>query len=189
MNKKIKDLREKRNDQRQRGNKGNNEFRALVMTFMPCMIIICITLIVFFKVIELSYIPSESMEPTLMTGDIAIYNRLAYVKNAPKRGDVVTLIKDGVLYSKRIIGEPGDLVKFDSGYVYINGEKLDESEYIDDSIETNCLHEFEVPEDAYFVLGDNREVSSDSRYWDDPYVFEDDIQAKMFFVIPLHTLK
>lgn len=125
-------------------------------------------------------IQSESMEPTLMTGDIAIFNRLAYVTNEVQIGDIVCIWseEEQKYLGKRVIGLPGDDISFIDGNVVINGIVLDESLYINEDIETNCTLEFKVPENCYFVLGDNREISKDSRFFDNPYISEDDIVGK-----------
>lgn len=158
-----------------------------IMAILPYLVIIAVISGIFAFLIEVSYIPSESMNPTLITGDIAIYNRIAYLSGDPQCGDIITFKKDGELYCKRVIGVPGDTLEFDSGYVYVNGEKLDEA-YLDENIETNCLRSFTVPKDCYFVLGDNRELSYDSRYWDEPYVSGDMIIARLMVVFPTHIL-
>lgn len=130
-------------------------------------------------VVVITRATSGSMSPTIQTGDIVIYNRLAYVVRDVKRGDSISFKHDGDVYGKRVIGIAGDKISFDSGYVYINGTRLDESSYIlDEDIETNCVDEFEVPDGYVFVLGDNREDSNDSRFWDAPYVSIDDIIGK-----------
>ncbi len=80
--------------------------------------------------------------------------------------------------AKRIIGIPGDEIKFIDGYVFINGQRADEHEYIEESIETNCAEIFTVPENSVFVMGDNREYSFDSRFFDQPYINYKDIEGK-----------
>ena len=119
---------------------------------------------------------SGSMEPTLMTGDICFYNRLAYIFGEPARGDIVLFKTAGEKdpLAKRIIGLPGDHVSFSDGYVFINDTPVVE-EYIGEDVETNCWLSFDVPEGSYFVLGDNRENSYDSRYWEEPFVAKKNI--------------
>ncbi len=127
-------------------------------------------------------IPSASMEPTIMTGDRLIGNRLAYLNSDPQRGDVVIFLfpdNEKEYFIKRVIGLPGETVEVKAGKVFINGseEPLDESGYV----VTTPLGDFgpyTVPEGAYFMMGDNRNNSMDSRYWKQPYVFKDKILGK-----------
>ncbi|MBR1622972.1 MAG: signal peptidase I, partial [Pseudobutyrivibrio sp.] len=146
-----------------------------------------IGLFILFKfIIMLGNITSGSMEPTLMTGDICVYNRLAYVSKEPQRGDIINFVEkdSGELYSKRIIGIAGDTIEFYDGYVYLNGELLDESEYLEEDVDTKCLDTFTVPDNCVFVLGDNRENSKDSRYFSYHYIPIKDIRAKYIFTLP-----
>ena len=131
-------------------------------------------------VIMVSVVASGSMEPRLNVGSTVIYNRLSYVVNDPARGDVVTFFSDEFndYYGKRIIGVPGDEIEFKDGYVVINGQYCDESAYLDKEVETNCTKIFTVPEGCYFMLGDNRENSYDSRYWQNPYISKEKIVGK-----------
>ena len=123
---------------------------------------------------------SGSMEPKLKTGNTAVYNRLAYHKSPPERGDIVVFWSDefNVHLAKRVIGIPGDHIEFKNGYVFINGKMTDESEYIAEDIETNCGRTFDVPQNCIFVLGDNREYSYDSRFWLQPYISYDSVEGK-----------
>ena len=131
-------------------------------------------------VIMVSVVQSGSMEPKLRTGNTVFYNRLAYIRTIPQRGDVVVFYSDefGSYYGKRIIGVPGDNIEFKDGYVVINGQYCDESSYIGSEVETNCSKEFTVPENCYFMLGDNRRLSNDSRYWKNPYIPREKIVGK-----------
>ena len=113
-------------------------------------------------------IPTPSMEPTIMTGDHMVINHLPYYYRDPVRGEIVIFKEGGENLVKRVIGEPGDTVNLIDGDVYINGEALDESAYLDESVESYPLDfsiefPFTVPEDHYFVMGDNRPRSGDSR--------------------------
>ena len=114
-------------------------------------------------------VPSESMEPTLMVHDWLIGDRHAYEEEKPQRGDIVMFYQkdENETMVKRVIGLPGETVSFVGGKVYINGEPLDESAYLDDTVETDCGEEdktFTVPEGSYFMLGDNREISLPSAF-------------------------
>ena len=127
-------------------------------------------------------IPSASMEPTIMTGDRLIGNRLAYLNKDPQRQDIVIFLfpdDEKEYFIKRVIGLPGETVTIRSGKVYINdsAEPLEEGAYLT----TTPLGDFgpyQVPEGAYFMLGDNRNNSMDSRFWNQPYVYRDKILGK-----------
>lgn len=126
-------------------------------------------------------IPSESMENTIMTGDQIFGNRLAYLKNDPKRYDIVIFKypdNESKLFIKRVIGLPGETVTIKNGKVYINDdtEPLDDS-YIPEQMQGD-FGPYEVPEDSYFMLGDNRNWSKDSRFWNNTYVKREAILGK-----------
>lgn len=141
-------------------------FVPLIVIFVICKFVLCITVI-----------QSGSMEPSIPTGNTVVVNRLAYIKQDVKRGDIIFFNSPefNTTFGKRVIGLPGDTVEFKDGYVVINGQYVDESAYIDENVETNCSKTFTVPDGCYFVLGDNREVSNDSRFWLEPYVKQEDI--------------
>jgi len=133
-------------------------------------------------------IPSESMEKTIMTGDRIFGNRLAYLFEDPKRYDIVIFKNpdnEKQLYIKRIIGLPGETVTIVDGKVYIDGSEtpLDDS-FTPEAMEGNFPEgggTYEVPEGYYFMLGDNRNYSKDSRFWTNTYVAEDKILGKAIF--------
>lgn len=129
-------------------------------------------------------IPSESMENTIMTGDRVIGNRLAYKTGIPQRYDIIIFKypdDESVLYIKRIIGLPGETVTILGGKVYINGaaEPLDDS--FTPEVPLGDFGPYTVPGNSYFVLGDNRNYSFDSRYWENTFVREDQILGKAAF--------
>ncbi|SEK65082.1 signal peptidase I [Butyrivibrio sp. ob235] len=157
----------------------------LGLTILPFFILY----IVLSKVIIIGGCQSGSMEPTIMTGSITFSNGLAYITHEPQRGDIIYFSNEQTehkVFVKRIIGLPGDNVSFTDGNVYINGLLLAE-DYLSEDVLTYCDKEFKVPADSYFLLGDNREYSFDSRYWDNPYVSKDDIGGKYItsIIIPL----
>jgi len=116
--------------------------------------------------IQSSIVLGESMEPNFEDGQRLIVNKIIYKFDDISRGDVVILRPPphmDVEYIKRVIGLPGETVEIKNGFVYINGEPLSEP-YIEDP-PTYIMKEIEIPEDYYFVLGDNRNASNDSHYW------------------------
>lgn len=126
-------------------------------------------------------IPSESMEETIMTNDRIFGFRLAYKFDQPKRYDVIIFKypdNPRELFIKRIIGLPGETVSMREGKVYINDSEkpLDDSFCPEDPL--GDFGPYTVPEDSYFMLGDNRNYSKDSRFWEIKYVREDQIVGK-----------
>jgi len=110
-------------------------------------------------------VDGSSMEPTLHSGEFVIVNRLAYILGTPEHGDVVVFHfpRDPEQeYIKRTIGLPGDQIKVESGKVYVNDQVVDEP-YI--AANPRYQGSWEVPADQLFVLGDNRNNSSDSHNW------------------------
>ena len=153
--------------------------------FISCIQFGFLAIILLF-VVRNTIVASGSMEPTLMTKDIVIYNKLAYVMGDVERGDIINFWSEefGKYFSKRVIGIAGDEIEFHDGYVFINGQKCDESAYIAEDIETNCTKTFTVPDGTVFVLGDNRENSYDSRFFENPYIPVEDIEGKYLLRIP-----
>lgn len=133
-------------------------------------------------VIVKAEVPTGSMEKTIMIDDKIIGNRLSYLFTSPKRGDIVIFeFPDNPAedYVKRVIGLPGETISFDQGKVFVDGVELKES-YIGGVETLSDTKEFVIPQDHYFMLGDNRLDSKDSRFWEDPYVSKDAIKGKVW---------
>ena len=121
-----------------------------------------------------------------MPKDRVIGNRLAYHFSEPERGDIIIFKypdDERQLYVKRIIGLPGETVTIEDAKVYIGEEEiLLEEPYLKDEWKIdNDGYSFEIPEGSYLVLGDNRNNSKDSRYWENTYVTEEKILGKAVF--------
>lgn len=129
-----------------------------------------------------------SMKPTLQPGELLLVNKLSYRLGEPHHGDVIVFHYPGNPsedYIKRLIGLPGDNIRIENGLVYINNQPMDEP-YIAAPPAYNG--EWKVPEDSYFVLGDNRNQSSDSHSWG--FVPKDLIVGKALIIYwPLDQVK
>lgn len=156
--------------------------------FMEDIFTLVIVFVVFFIIKQYvlinAVIPSSSMVDTIQIGDRVFGNRLAYTKEEPERGDIVIFKypdDESQLFIKRIIGLPGDKIVIKDGLVYLNDaeEPLEENYVAEEP--TGNFGPYYVPEDSYFMLGDNRNYSKDSRLWVNKYVKRDKILAKASF--------
>jgi len=152
------------------------------------IIAIILALIIRAFIVEAFYIPSESMTPTLQVGDRILVNKFLYRFRDVQRKDLIVFkypVDPQRDFIKRVIGLGGDEVEIISGDVFINGSPIEE-DYLGGNAHGYYGPE-KVPEDHYFVLGDNRNNSEDSRYWG--FVPEDNIVGEAFVVYwPLNRL-
>lgn len=155
------------------------------------LLIIGITYLVITYVGQRTKVSGQSMETTLYDGDNLIVDKISYRFREPKRFEIIVFPyqhKENIYYIKRIIGLPGETVQVKDGYVYIDGELLEE-DYGNELMEVPGIAEEPITlgEDEYFVLGDNRNHSSDSR---DPSVgvlHREDLLGRAWIRIwPLH---
>lgn len=131
-------------------------------------------------------VPTGSMENTIMPGNNIWGFRLAYLFSAPERGDIVMFLfpdNESQIYVKRVIGLPGETVEIKNGSVYIDGHVIEE-DYLKETMVGN-YGPYVVPEDSYFMMGDNRNISKDSRFWVNTYVSKEKIIAKVFLIDPV----
>jgi signal peptidase I len=168
-------------------------------------IFIAILLALFIRafIVQAFKIPSGSMKPTLQIGDHILVNKFTYgIKlpftditivslGEPERGDIIVFeypVEPDKDFIKRVIGLPGDVVEIREKKVYINGEAIDQgyTQYTENHIipgEINPRDNFgpvAVPDKAYFVLGDNRDNSYDSRFWG--FVEERALKGEAFII-------
>ena len=130
----------------------------------------------------------DSMSPKLSNGDVVLVNRFAYNVTSPKRGDIIVFKPKGNenshYYIKRIIGLPGETVEIIEGSVYINGEKLKEDYTATEINDVGIVSEkISLGGDEYFVLGDDRDKSEDSRMADVGNVKRSYIYGKAWFLL------
>lgn len=126
-------------------------------------------------------IPTESMAPTIEKESILFAVRPALIDGYSRRDIIIFPAPDtpNVKYAKRIIGLPGETVEIVDGVTYINGIELDESYVLNAS---GSFGPYTVPEGHYFCMGDNRDDSFDSRFWQNTYVDQSSIQGKAICV-------
>ncbi|HEX8152867.1 MAG TPA: signal peptidase I [Thermoanaerobaculia bacterium] len=134
--------------------------RSIARTILePLALAVALALIVR-SFLHIYKIPSASMEPTLQTGDVIVVTR--YFRGEPQRGDVVVFRSGNELVVKRVIATPGELVDSHEGRVRIGGYAISEP-YARGA--TGAMQAQLVAPESFFVLGDNRGVSEDSRAW------------------------
>lgn len=111
-----------------------------------------------------SIVEGASMDPTLQNGERVMFNKIVYYIDEPQRGDIVIIEKPVKSYVKRIIGQPGDTIEIREHKLYVNGEQQTQEYLPKEAIaSTRDFAPLEIPEGKYFVMGDNRSISKDSR--------------------------
>ncbi len=143
-------------------------------TFKIVVISLAIIIPVRYFLIQPFFVRGASMEPNFDNGQYLVIDEISYRFSDPERGDVVVFkypLDPSQFYIKRIVGLPGERVVIKNGKVFIynlsypQGMALDESGYLSFNISTSGNIKADLKEDEYFVLGDNRQASSDSRQW------------------------
>jgi signal peptidase I len=151
--------------------------RTILEYVVLAVVAIAVALLIQAFLVKPYRIPSESMEDTLLIGDRVLVDRITWRFSDPERQDIVVFHPpfEGPVLIKRIIGMPGDEVSLEDGAVYVNGKKLDEpyvrevngeavpSEPFDNGLPWSLQQPYTVPAGNYFVMGDNRIDSGDSR--------------------------
>lgn len=155
------------NDEMQEEYIESHPFLRTLLGILVCIVIALILSLVITKYVAYhTSVEGSSMEATLNNGDQLIVEKLSYYFNDPERYDVIVFpFSENVSYIKRIIGLPGEIIQIKNGEVYLNGELLEDDFGKEERIEDPGLAEEEIvlAEDEYFVLGDNRNASVDSR--------------------------
>lgn len=114
-------------------------------------------------------VPTLSMYPTIQGGDRLLLSPIPLYSNKPQRGDIITFKQGSIKLVKRVIGLPNETIDIVDGHITINGKLLDETSYLQPDIYTYAFEDslvqfpYVIPNDCYFMMGDNRENSLDSR--------------------------
>ncbi|HOQ15945.1 MAG TPA: signal peptidase I [Defluviitaleaceae bacterium] len=154
-----------------------------------------VTLFIINFLFQNTQVIGDSMEPSLEDGHSVIINKFIYRFKAPQRGDIIAFkspVNPSEHHIKRIIGIPGDTVEIKEGKVYLNGILLKE-DYILEPMDAKMAGDMEYPlmigPDSYFVMGDNRNISYDSRYKEIGLIDESSISGKALIRIwPLNKI-
>lgn len=171
-------------------------YNFLIDTIQSLLLAAAVFLVVYIFFFRPFQVNGESMYPNFHDSQYILTNIISLRFHDPKHGQVIVFkapLDPEKDYIKRVIGVAQDRISIKDGSVYLNGNKLDESTYIKEGIETNGgtflgdSQEVIVTEGNYFVLGDNRQYSSDSREWG--FVPRENIIGESFFVYwPLNTI-
>ena len=146
------------------------------------LIAIVLALLIRLFLFEVFVVEGRSMYPTLQETERLMVNKVVYHFDQPDYGDIVVFeFEPGRDFIKRVIGLAGDKIEITSGRVYVNGQMFDE-QYLLTDMDLYDYGPVEVPEDCYFVMGDYRQNSMDSR---DPrvgFVSREDLKGRAFFI-------
>lgn len=161
-------------------------FKDVVEVLVGGTVAVFLAFVLVFSIGMRTSVIGDSMEPALHNGQEILMNRILYRISKPSRGDVIVFLPNGSqnshLYVKRVVGLPGEKVQIREGNVYIDGVLLEEGELFDKIIDPGIAqNELLLESDEYFVLGDNRNSSEDSRSGNIGAVKKDTIIGKAWF--------
>ncbi len=171
---------------RRKFNRGRFKNCIIISLESAAVILSAYLLVTAFGRVTNSY--GQSMDPTIHSGDRLLLDRISYRVSSPKRGDIVSFHPAGNLNSeimiKRIVGVPGDKLEIRSGTLYVNGSISDAVSHVDAMDQDGLLSSpMKLRKGEYFVLGDNRNNSEDSRFETIGNITKNEIIGKIWFNI------
>lgn len=160
----MEEIKEKMTASNSKEKKSKSELREIIEAVVIALVV---TVLLRSFIVDIFRIPSPSMVPTIQVEDRVVVTRFSYWFADPQRGDIIVFkypLDTKVDYIKRLIGLPNETVEFRDNQLYINGEIVEE-DYLPDNVYTSDFGPIVVPENCYFMCGDNRQNSRDSRSW------------------------
>ncbi len=160
--------------------------KDIAETLVGSIVVIFLAFVIVFSIGMRTSVIGDSMEPSLYNAQEILMNRIIYKISTPKRGDVIVFLPNGNqnshYYVKRVVGLPGETVQIRNGSVYIDGALLEEDESLDKMIDAGIAQNgIVLASDEFFVLGDNRNSSEDSRSGNIGAVKRDTIIGKAWY--------
>ena len=166
--------------------------KNILKDFLSYALIILIVVVIRVFIFDPVRVDGPSMNTTLTNGEVVVLNKFEYRKKDIKRYDIVVINVDGKKIIKRVIGLPNEVIEIKNNEVYIDGKKIKNSfaSSKSDDFDLRQIGLKKIPGDSYFVLGDNREVSLDSRYREVGTIKKEQIVGKAAVIVwPLNKVR
>ena len=186
--KKEKKLKKQKKQKAVKEEKPKSKLREGIQFCTPIVIALVIAILLKTFIFANAVIPSGSMLNTIKEGDRIVASRLAYINSDPQRYDIIIFHypdDESQLFVKRIVGMPGETIQVVDGVVYVTDKTGNTTQLRDDFVTNGTpkgdFGPYTVPLNSYFVMGDNRNDSWDSRYWNKKYVEKSKILGKVKF--------
>lgn len=153
--------------------------------FLFALVLLLLAILFNITIFKIYWVPSNSMESTIMEDDFTYVYKLPYILNYgnPDYGEILVFkypLKEEYDYVKRLLGKPGDLISIKDNKLLRNNKEIHES-YLQADLIMEDFGPVDIPEDSYFFMGDNRNLSSDSREWG--FVNYSQIQGKVISIV------